>query len=101
NIDASEFTPANAPGALTVAALSNTGGSRTAPKKASYSNYGSTVDIAAPGGEQAEDADNDGNPDGVLSTVGDSVVFYQGTSMAAPHVAGLAMLMKSLDPNVD
>lgn len=100
NIDASGFTPANAPAALTVAALGNVGGDRTTPRKASYSNYGTTVDIAAPGGEQAEDVDRDGNPDGVLSTAGDSVVFYQGTSMAAPHIAGLAMLMKSLDPNI-
>jgi len=99
--DASEFTPANAPAAITVAALTNTGESRDRPQKASYSNFGSLVDVAAPGGEQAEDIDGDGHPDGVLSTVGDDVVFYQGTSMAAPHVAGLAMLMKSTDRDVD
>lgn len=99
--DASEFTPASAPGALTVAALTNTGNGRDRPEKASYSNFGDVVDIAAPGGEQAEDIDGDGHPDGVLSTVGDDVVFYQGTSMAAPHIAGLAMLMKATDPDVD
>jgi serine protease len=99
--DASEFTPANAPEAITIAALGNVGEDRDVPQKASYSNYGDRIDVAAPGGEQAEDIDGDGHPDGVLSTVGDDVVFYQGTSMAAPHVAGLGMLMKSLDPAVD
>jgi serine protease len=100
NIDASGFTPANAPGAITVAAVGNTGGSRARPQKASYSNFGSLVAVAAPGGEQGEDIDGDGNPDGVLSTLGNDVGFYQGTSMAAPHVAGLAMLMKSLNPGI-
>jgi serine protease len=97
DIDASEFTPANAPDSITVAAHGNTGPDQPVPFKASYSNFGDLIDIAAPGGEQAEDADGDGNGDGVLSTVGDDVTFYQGTSMAAPHVAGIAMLMKSVD----
>jgi serine protease len=99
--DASEFTPANAPDAITVASVGNTGGNRTTPKKASYSNFGDKVDIAAPGGEQAEDIDEDGQPDGVLSTIDDFVAFYQGTSMATPHVAGIAMLLKSVDPTLD
>lgn len=98
--DAAEYTPANAPSAITVAAVGNIGGGRTRPKRTSYSNYGDVVDVAAPGGEQAEDIDNDGHPDGVLSTLGDDVEYYQGTSMAAPHVAGVAMLMKSLAPEL-
>jgi serine protease len=101
NADAAEYTPANAPGAITVAALGNIGGDREVPTRATYSNYGSVVDVAAPGGEQAEDIDNDGQPDGVLSTIdADGVTFYQGTSMASPHVAGVAMLMKALDPDL-
>lgn len=100
NTDATEFTPANAPDSITVASHGNTGPDRATPIRASYSNFGSRVDFAAPGGEQAEDVDNDGQGDGVLSTVDDFVTFYQGTSMASPHVAGIAMLMKSVDPSL-
>ncbi len=77
-------------------------------QQAPYSNYGAFVDIAAPGGNMLRDANNDGQPDGVLSTLIDDstgspkaiYTRYQGTSMAAPHVAGVFALMKAVYPEL-
>ena len=96
NADAGGFTPANCNGVITVAATNRDGG------RAFYSNYGATVEISAPGGAQGFGND----PNGVLSTLNtgplgplaDTYVYYQGTSMAAPHVSGVASLLYSLDP---
>lgn len=61
-------------------------------KKGWYSNYGTWVDIAAPGGETFVNND----PHGVLSTVsGGQYAYFQGTSMACPHVSGVAALIIS------
>jgi surface protein len=58
--------------------------------KAWYSNYGSWVDISAPGGETATPIR------GVLSTLPNNTYgFFQGTSMACPHVSGVAALIVS------
>lgn len=59
--------------------------------KAYYTNFGTWVDIAAPGGETIS-----ANQEGVLSTLNnDQYGFFQGTSMACPHVSGLAALIIS------
>jgi serine protease len=96
------FYPAAYPGVIAVSAV-------TINKAlASYSNFGSWIDVAAPGGGTATDLNGDGKPDGVLSTVAtdtggtlvNDYVIWQGTSMAAPHVAGVVALMKALAPNL-
>ena len=61
--------------------------------KSYYSNYGTWVDIAAPGGE-LETTNED--PTAVLSTFpNDTYGVFQGTSMACPHVSGVAALVIS------
>ena len=73
-----------------------------------YSNFGSTIDVAAPGGDMGADINFDGFPDGVLSTCGDDFsgvvqfgyCFMQGTSMAAAHIAGVIALMKAVDASL-
>ena len=82
-----------------------------ADELAPYSTFGPSIDIAAPGGDMSADLDGNGDPDGVLSTVmiieqGSSAqtteyIYFQGTSMASPHIAGVAALMKSVYPEMD
>jgi len=78
NQDACNFSPASAPGTFTAAA------STKADAKASFSNWGGCVDAYAPG-------------DQIMSASIRSGVYAEpmnGTSMASPHVAGVAALYK-------
>jgi len=88
--DASGFLPASCNGVITVAASDRRG--RLATR---YSNFGARIDIMAPGGDVQQATD--GNPDGVLSMVDGGYAFYNGTSMAAPHVAGVAAMLLAQD----
>lgn len=80
-IDASEVSPASAANAITVGAIDSSN------RRAEFSNYGTIVDVLAPGV-------------GVRSAwIGSNTATnsISGTSMATPHVAGLAVYLKALE----
>ncbi|MBG0851695.1 S8 family serine peptidase [Streptomyces spinoverrucosus] len=97
NDNVANHSPGNCNNVISVAATNRSGA------KASYSNYGSLVDISAPGGQTST-----GTANGIYSTLNsgtktpstESYAYYQGTSMATPHIAGLAALMKSAKPSL-
>ncbi|AXX28516.1 S8 family serine peptidase [Actinosynnema pretiosum subsp. pretiosum] len=78
-----------------VVAVSSVGSSKV---KAGYSSYGlGAVDLTGPGGDRKQPAD-DGVPGCVLSTVPSGYDYSCGTSMAVPHVSGVAALLASGHP---
>ena len=92
DLDTNDFAPSKCANVISVAALRFDG------SRASYTNYGSSIDVAAPGG-----------PGGILSLqnggtrMADSSWTYgykQGTSMSTPIVSGIAALVLSVNPNL-
>lgn len=86
--------PARYPGVVAVAATQFDGSTTF------YSNWGPQIDIAAPGGNTRVDQNGDGKPDGVLQNTivpgnitQNDYLWFMGTSMAAPHAAGVAALI--------
>lgn len=97
NDNAAGYSPASCNNVIAVAATGRSG------SRASYSNYGSIVDISAPGGDMSTATAN-----GIYSTLNsgtktpssESYAYYQGTSMATPHIVGLVALMKSANSSL-
>ncbi|WP_243460002.1 S8 family serine peptidase [Streptomyces sp. M54] len=83
----SGYAPANCAGVIAVAASDAKG------NRASFSNYGSGIDITAPGRDIWSTANT-----GTESPDTETYVTMSGTSMAAPHIAALAALMIEKNP---
>ncbi|MGH8039781.1 MAG: S8 family peptidase [Stenotrophomonas sp.] len=101
NADATNFSPASCPGAITVASTGITS------KRAYYSNYGPTVEIAAPGGGVYPNDASTGTAvangfvwqslnGGTTTPIANDKTYggFAGTSQAAPHVSGVIALMQ-------
>ncbi|KAI1868441.1 uncharacterized protein JN550_006357 [Neoarthrinium moseri] len=86
NQNAANVSPASSPNAITVGAIDQTN-----DRKASFSNFGAVVDIFGPGV----------NVQSVGITSDSATDTLSGTSMASPHIAGLAAYLMSLESLTD
>ncbi|MCX7563886.1 S8 family serine peptidase [Xanthomonadaceae bacterium XH05] len=95
NASVAAASPANCNGVIAVAATDRTG------RRASYSNYGMQISVAAPGGDGSGDGRIYSTVDtGSRSPVGHGYGWKSGTSMAAPYVAGVVALMLERRPSM-
>ena len=85
NGNTANFTPANCNNVIAVASITSTG------QRSSFSNYGALIDIAAPGSSILSTLNA-----GTTTPGAESYATYSGTSMAAPHVAGVIALLQSV-----
>jgi subtilisin family serine protease len=113
--NADKLSPANLDEVITVASSTHTDG------KSDFSNWGTKIDVAAPGGDnylgdkvpypnrnilslRAANTDMylDGHSMGIIGNDPPAYYYYRarGTSMAAPHVSGLAALITSIRPDL-
>ncbi len=84
NFDAANFSPASCNNVVNVGAVTSLSA------RSSFSNFGTLIDVAAPGSTIASTINS-----GLTLPVAETYAYYSGTSMAAPHVAGAVALAQS------
>ena len=85
-----KWYPAYFDNVLAVAATNHSG------QRARYSNYGKWIDISAPGGETSKDITGGIYSTSYSNSIKNDYEYMQGTSMACPHVSGVAALILSV-----